>query len=85
MNGGELKVWDEVRIIKGGLKGEAGCVVGTTDLNMDHRIIVHRRNPRARDKIMGFYRDELVLLKGGEEYGQFESFDPKKFAAGTQF
>ncbi len=58
-----MKVYSKIRITKGRLKGETGTVIGDTCLNMDYRIIVFRDNSRARDKIMGFYRDELVLVE----------------------
>ena len=57
----KYRLGDEVTITKGRLKGETGTVIGKTSLNMDHRIIVNRHNPRARDTNMGFYRDELAL------------------------
>ncbi len=49
-----MKVGTKVEIIKDRLKGEKGTVVGTSDLNMEHKIIVSRENPKARDPIMGF-------------------------------
>lgn len=52
-----MKIWDKVTISKGRLKGEVVTIVGTTNLNMDHRIIVRRT--KGRDKIMGFRPDEL--------------------------
>ena len=57
----KYNLWDRVVVIKGRLKGETGTVIGETSLNMDHRVIVRRDNPRARDKNMGFYRSELAL------------------------
>ena len=54
-----MKPFDKVSIIKGRLTGETGMVIGTSDLNYDHVIIVRRDNPRARNTIMGFKRHEL--------------------------
>ena len=52
---------DRVIIIKGRLKGEKGKVIGESNLNMEHKIIVYRENKRAKIgyKAMGFARDEL--------------------------
>ncbi len=58
-----MKVRDKVKITKGRLKGEICTVIGTTDLNMDHRIIVSRHNPLARDTIMGFGEYKLALIE----------------------
>ena len=62
-----MKVGDKIIITKGRLKGEKGAVIGTTNLNMNHRIIVFRHNRKARDKTMGFYRDELRVLSAKEK------------------
>jgi ribosomal protein L24 len=56
-----MKVHDRVVIIFGRLKGETGWVIGFSDLNMEHKIIVHRDNQRAREPVMGFNKDELTL------------------------
>lgn len=52
-----MKIGEKITISKGRLKGEKVTVIGTTDLNMEHKIIVHRT--KGRDKIMGFRPDEL--------------------------
>jgi len=57
-----MKVGDKVTITKGWLKSEEVTILGTTDLNMDHRLIVRRK--KGRNKIMGFHLDELELSKG---------------------
>ena len=59
----DFQLWDKVRVSKGRLKGETGTLIGETNLNMDHRLIVRRDNPRARAgyKTMGFHKDELCL------------------------
>lgn len=56
-----MKIWDKVTILKGRLKSEIVTIIGTTDLNMEHRIIVRRT--KGRNKIMGF---RPVDLKGNE-------------------
>jgi len=48
-----------VIINKGRLRGEEGKMVGETNLNMDHRILVYRYNPRARNKVMKKKKKEL--------------------------
>ncbi len=55
---------EPVRIIRGRLKGETGMAIGDTNLNMDYRVIVFRDNPRARNKTMGFYPDEIEAVSG---------------------
>lgn len=52
-----MKIGNKLTISKGRLKGEIVTMIGTTDLNMEHRIIVRRT--KGRDKIMGFRPDEL--------------------------
>ena len=54
-----MKIGNKVIIAKGRLRGEIATIIGTTDLNMEHRLIVRRHNPRARDKIMGFNQADL--------------------------
>ena len=54
-----MKIGNKVIIAKGRLRGEMATIIGTTDLNMEHRLIVRRHNPRARDKIMGFNQADL--------------------------
>ena len=39
-----FKVWDKVVVVKGRLKGETGVVIGFSDLNMEHIVIVARDN-----------------------------------------
>lgn len=56
-----MKTRDKVAIISGRLKGETGTVIGTSDLNMEHTIIVYRDNQQARRPVMGFREDELAL------------------------
>ena len=51
---------DRIVICKGRLKGETGKVIGESNLNMDHKIIVHRDKGRVRHRIMGFACDELT-------------------------
>lgn len=58
-----MRVHDKVVIVSGRLKGETGWVIGFSNLNMEHKIIVHRDNQRARDPVMGFARNELALNK----------------------
>ena len=53
----DFVVDDRVVIIKGRLKGEKGEVIGESNLNMEHKTIVHRE--KGRDRVMGFARDEL--------------------------
>ena len=67
---------DIVIITKGRLKGERGTVIGETNLNMDYRIIVSRHNKRARDKTMGFYRDELRKVGHDTHYDKFAKTPP---------
>ena len=52
-----MKIGGKITISKGRLKEESGTIIGSTDLNMEHRLIVRRE--RGRDKIMGFREDEL--------------------------
>lgn len=52
-----MKTGDKVTISKGRLKGEIVIIIGTTDLNMEHRIIARRA--KGRNKIIGFKPDEL--------------------------
>lgn len=52
-----MRVGDKIIISKGRLKGQKGTVIGTTNLNMEHKIIVRRLE--GRNKIMGFRTDEL--------------------------
>jgi len=52
-----MEIGDKIRISKGRLKGQKGVIIGTTDLNMNHRIIVRR--VKGRNKIMGFRPDDL--------------------------
>ena len=56
----DFVVGDRVVIIKGRLKGEKGRVIGESNLNMEHKIIVFRDNKRARNSVMGFARTELA-------------------------
>ncbi len=51
---------DRVVIIKGRLKGEKGKVIGESNLNMEHVIIVSRENKKARNPVMGFAPDRLA-------------------------
>lgn len=62
-----MKTGDKVVIISGRLKGETGIVVGTSDLNMEHTIIVRRANQRARNSNMGFSKEKLALESKGVE------------------
>lgn len=57
----KMKIHDKVVITSGRLKGETGWVIGFSNLNMEHKIIVHRDNQRARDPVMGFTRKELAM------------------------
>jgi len=59
----KYKYGRRIVICKGRLRGEKGKMIGETNLNMEYRIIVLRDNPRIRDKIMGFYRKELIEEK----------------------
>lgn len=59
-----MEIYDKVVIVAGRLKGETGTVIGYSDLNMEHKIIVRRDNQRARNPSMGFRQDELQPLKG---------------------
>ncbi len=52
-----MQIGSKVIITKGRLREQEGIVIGTTDLNMYHRIIVRRK--KGRNKIMGFRSDEL--------------------------
>jgi len=52
-----MKIGAKLTISKGRLKGEIVTVIGTTDLNMEHRIIVSRT--KGRDRILGLRPDEL--------------------------
>ncbi len=52
-----MQIGGKITISKGRLKGQEGIVIGTTNLNMYHRIIVRRK--KGRNKIMGFRPDEL--------------------------
>lgn len=54
-----MKIGAKIVITKGRLKGERGIVIGTSDLNMEHKIVIRRE--KGRNKIMGFRRDELEL------------------------
>lgn len=56
-----MKVNDKVVIISSRLKGEMGVIVGFSDLNMEHIIIVSRDNQRARNPLIGFAKNELAL------------------------
>lgn len=58
-----LKIGDKIIISKGRLKGERGRVEGTTNLNMDYRLIVRRDNKKARDKCLAFRPHELRKLR----------------------
>ena len=51
---------DRIVICKGRLKGETGKVIGESNLNMEHKIIVHRDKGKAGHKVMGFARNELT-------------------------
>lgn len=62
-----MKLWDKVIIAKGRLKREVGIIIGTTNLNMEHRLIVRREKGRAGHKIMGFREDELKLRRNTNE------------------
>lgn len=59
----KIKIRDKKTISKGRLKGEIVTIIGTTDLNMEHRIIVRR--VKGKDKIMGFRPDELTKAQKG--------------------
>lgn len=52
-----MKIGAKLTISKGRLKGEIITVIGTTNLNMDHRIIIRRT--KGRDRILGLSPDEL--------------------------
>lgn len=52
-----MQTGDKTIISKGQLKGERVTVIGITDLNMEHKIIVRRK--KGRNKIMGFRLNEL--------------------------
>lgn len=54
---------DRIVICKGRLKGETGKVIGESNLNMEHKIIVHRDKGRAGHRVLGFARKELVKGK----------------------
>ena len=56
----DFVVGDRVVICKGRLKGETGKVIGESNLNMEHKIIVHREKGRPGHKVMGFARTELA-------------------------
>ena len=51
---------DKIVICKGRLKGETGKVIGESNLNMDHKIIVHRDKGRVGYRVMGFAHNELA-------------------------
>ena len=55
-----MKINDKVVIISGRLKGETGTVIGFSNLNMEHKIIVSRKNKKARMPVMGFSVNELA-------------------------
>ncbi len=55
---------DRIIICKGRLKGETGKVMGESNLNMEHKIIVHRDKGRAGHRVMGFACKELAKRKG---------------------
>ena len=55
---------DRVVICKGRLKGETGKVIGKSNLNMEHKIIVHRDKGRPGRRVMGFACEELAKRKG---------------------
>ena len=63
-----FKVWDKVIFVKGRLKGETATVIGFSDLNMEHVVIVQRDNPRARSTQYGARQNELkkVAEKAGK-------------------
>jgi len=67
-----MKLGDKVLIIKGRLKGETGTVIGWTDLNMDHMTIVCRHNKRARDKTIGFYKNQMRKIGHDTHYDRFK-------------
>ena len=59
----DFKVRDKVVVTKGRLKGETGTVIGFSDLNMEHVVIVRRDNQRARNNSLGFSANELRIEK----------------------
>jgi hypothetical protein len=65
MHDSVFKLWDKAIIRAGRLKGEKVTVIGSTDLNMDHRVIVRREHRRRRrNLIMGFHTYDLQKCKG---------------------
>ena len=51
------KYGDKVTIIKGRMKGEVAKVIGESNLNMEHIIILCRE--KGRKRVMGFESDYL--------------------------
>ena len=60
LNNMDFVFGDRIVVCRGRLKGEKGKVIGKSNLNMEHKIIVHRDKGRIGHKIMGFSRIELV-------------------------
>lgn len=58
---------DRIVICKGRLRGETGKVIGESNLNMAHKIIVYRDKGKTGHKVMGFAPKELTK---GEKYGR---------------
>lgn len=61
----DYKWGDKVIICQGRLKGEAVTVIGETNLNMYHRIVVRRS--KGRVKIMGIPPKHLRKLRQKEK------------------
>ena len=56
----KFKYGDKVKIIKGRMKGETAKVIGESNLNMEHIVIVWRNQGRKRT--MGFVSHYLVKV-----------------------